>query len=93
MRTVPSIWKKGRPTDVCQFWGLLRIRLLSVSRMQTSLRRKHRDRVVRRGLALIIESDFYATDAGRQHFADQLTSIRYCVQEVRSTPTAPAAPP
>ena len=36
-----------------------------VSRMQTSLRRKHRDRVVRRGLALIIESDFYATDAGR----------------------------
>ena len=40
-----------------------------------------RDRVVRRGLALIIESDFYATDAGRQHFADQLTSIRYCVQE------------
>ena len=83
-----------------------------VSRMQTSLRRKHRDRVVRRGLALIIESDFvrsrpprihshhahhkarltlaplaraqYATDAGRQHFADQLTSIRYCVQEVRT---------
>ena len=34
-----------------------------VSRMQTSLRRKHRDRVVRRGLALIIESDFYATGA------------------------------
>ena len=55
-----------------------------VSRMQTSLRRRHRDRVVRRGLALIIESDFYATDAGRQHFADQLTSIRYCVQEVRT---------
>lgn len=24
----------------------------------------------------------YATDAGRAHFADQLTSIRYCVQEV-----------
>ena len=45
--------------------------------MQTSLRRRHRDRVVRRGLALIIESDFYATDAGRAHFADQLTSIRY----------------
>ena len=57
-----------------------------VSRMQTSLRRRHRDRVVRRGLALIIESDFYATDAGRQHFADQLTSIRYCVQEVRARP-------
>ncbi len=29
------------------------------------------------------QSDFYATDAGRQHFADQLTSIRYCVQEAR----------
>ena len=52
-----------------------------VSRMQTSLKRRHRDRVVRRGLAMVIESDFYATDAGRQHFADQLTSIRYCVQE------------
>ena len=49
--------------------------------MQTSLRRRHRDRVVRRGLGLVIESDFYATDAGRAHFANQLTSIRYCVQE------------
>ena len=57
-----------------------------VSRMQTSLRRRHRDRVVRRGLALIIESDFYATDAGRQHFADQLTSIRY-VRALRSNPS------
>ena len=36
------------------------------SRMQTSLRRRQRDRVVRRGLAMMIESDFYATDAGRQ---------------------------
>ena len=26
----------------------------------------------------------YATDAGRRHFADQLTSIRYCVQETCS---------
>ena len=35
----------------------------------------------------------YATDAGRQHFADQLTSIRYCVQEVRTlAPTLPARP-
>ena len=54
-----------------------------VSRMQTSLRRKFRDRVVRRGLGLVIESDFYATEAGREHFANQLKSIRYCVQEVR----------
>lgn len=66
--------------------------------MQTSLRRRHRDRVVRRGIGMTIEvtraaqtslppptltfaccsqSDFYATEAGRQHFTDQLTSIRY----------------
>lgn len=30
---------------------------------------------------MTIESDFYATEAGRAHFQDQLTSIRYCVQE------------
>ena len=30
---------------------------------------------------MVIESDFYATEAGRAHFSDQLTSIRYCVQE------------
>ena len=29
-------------------------------------------------------AQFYATEAGRQHFADQLTSIRYCVQETCS---------
>ncbi len=45
--------------------------------MQTSLRRRHRDRVVRRGIGMTIESDFYATEAGRAHFRDQLTSIRY----------------
>ena len=50
-----------------------------VSRMQTSMRRRHRERVVRRGIGLVIESDFYATEAGRSHFANQLTSIR-CVQ-------------
>jgi len=52
-----------------------------VSRMTTSMKRKHRDRVVRRGLGLIVESDFYTTPAGRTHFANQLQSIRYCVQE------------
>jgi len=52
-----------------------------VSRMTTSMKRKHRDRVVRRGLGLIVESDFYTTPAGRAHFANQLQSIRYCVQE------------
>ena len=33
---------------------------------------------------MTIESDFYATDAGRAHFRDQLTSIRFCVQETWS---------
>ncbi len=52
--------------------------------MQTSLKRSYRERVVRRGMAMVIESDFYATEAGRNHFRDQLRNIRYCVQEVRS---------
>jgi len=60
---------------------LQRVPYEGISRMSTSLRRRHRDRVVRRGMGLTIESDFYATEAGRSHFADQLTSIRYCVQE------------
>ena len=55
---------------------LQRVPYEGVSRMQTSLRRRHRDRVVRRGIGMMIESDFYATEAGRQHFSDQLTSIR-----------------
>jgi len=49
--------------------------------MTTSTKRKHRDRIVRRGLAMMIESDFYTTAAGRDHFSNQLQSIRYCVQE------------
>ena len=28
-----------------------------------------------------VESDFYTTPAGQAHFANQLQSIRYCVQE------------
>ncbi len=55
-----------------------------VSRMTTSLKRRHRDRVVRRGIGMIVESDFYRTDAGRKHFGMQLDSIRYCVQETCS---------
>ena len=31
--TVPWMEKKGRPTLVCQFWGDLRMRLFSVSRI------------------------------------------------------------
>ena len=45
--------------------------------MTTSSKRKQRDRIVRRGLAMMIESDFYTTPAGRAHFANQLQSIRY----------------
>ena len=44
--------------------------------MTTSMKRKHRDRIVRRGLAMMIESDFYTTPAGREHFSNQLQSIR-----------------
>jgi hypothetical protein len=60
---------------------LQRVPYEGVSRMTTSLKRARRDRVVRRGLAMMIESDFYATEAGRAHFANTLTSIRYCIQE------------
>ena len=49
--------------------------------MTTSMKRRHRDRVVRRGLGMLIESDFYTTAAGREHFSNQIQSIRYCVQE------------
>ena len=91
----PQDWQTGvalpfvRITGTTVEWDELRfdVRLLQrvpyegISRMQTSLRRRHRDRVVRRGIGMTIESDFYATEAGRQHFSDQLTSIRYCVQE------------
>ena len=38
-------------------------------------------------VAQTIESDFYATEAGRQHFTDQLTSIRY-VRRPSSTRTS-----
>ena len=40
---------------------LQRVPYEGVSRMSTSLRRRHRDRVVRRGIGLTIESDFYAS--------------------------------
>lgn len=45
--------------------------------MTTSMKRRHRDRVVRRGLGMLIESDFYTTAAGREHFSNQIQSIRY----------------
>ena len=48
------------------------------------MRRSHRDRVVRRGIALMVESDFYRNEAGRKYFQDQVLSIRYCVSCYRS---------
>ena len=61
------------PLTIAQYEG--------VSRLNTSQKRKFKEKMVRRGVALLIESDFYQTEAGRQHFADQIKSIRYCVQE------------
>ena len=61
--------------------------------MTTSMKRKHRDRVVRRGLGMLIESDFYTTAAGREHFANQIQSIRYCVQETVSRNPSSQPPP
>lgn len=52
-----------------------------VSRLQTSLRRRHRERAVRRGIGMVLESDFYMTQAGKRHFSDNLLSIQLCVQE------------
>ena len=40
----------------------------------------------RRNLHVRLSAQFYATEAGRAHFSDQLTSIRYCVQEVTFCP-------
>ena len=68
-----------------------------VSRMQTSLRRKHRDRVVRRGLALIIESDCVRpqpTSNLRPSPSPKLhPCLRLCARACRaaSTPPTPAA--
>jgi hypothetical protein len=38
---------------------------------------------------MLIESDFYSTAAGREHFANQIQSIRYCVQETVSAKDMP----
>ncbi len=124
--------------------SLCRAQYEGISRMQTSLRRRHRDRVVRRGLAMMIESGetqhepttirllLMLTPSCDRRFlchgcwspalcrcalsqpshnpcsfshrplrlrpplrasvcADQLKSIRYCVQEVRGEPLRTSA--
>lgn len=60
---------------------LQRVPYEGVSRLQTSLRRQHRDRTVRRGIGMILESDFYTTPMGKKQFADNLVSIQMSVQE------------
>ena len=39
------------------------------------------------GPSSVVSCVFYRTEAGRAHFANQLNSIRYCVQEVRAAIT------
>jgi len=51
------------------------------SRLLTASKRKYQDRLVRRGIALLLESDFFSTGEGQKHFAEQLRSIANCVQE------------
>lgn len=60
---------------------LQRIPYEGASRLQTSIKRSFRERVVRRGIAMMVESDFYRTPQGIQYFLDQVKSIQYCVQE------------
>ena len=54
-----------------------------VSRMQTSLRRKFRDRVVRRGLGLVIESDVRSSLPIPSLLATALTRARCCASVLR----------
>ena len=60
---------------------LQRVPYEGTSRMVTSMRREYRARAVRRGIGLIIESGFYATEKGREDFYRSLQNIRHCVQE------------
>lgn len=50
------------------------------SRFLTSIKRSHRDRIVRRGAAMIAESDFYRTQKGVEQFSNEIRSIQQCVQ-------------
>ena len=54
-----------------------------VSRMQTSLRRKFRDRVVRRGLGLVIESDVRSSLPSPSLLGTALTRARCCDSVLR----------
>ena len=87
MTTVILPWKRQDNPNVVWDSVHFDVRLLQrvpyegVSRLQTSLRRQHRDRTVRRGIGMILESDFYTTPMGKKQFADNLMSIQMSVQE------------
>lgn len=60
---------------------LQRVPYEGTSRMIGYTTKRHSDRMVRRGIALMLESDFYHTPQGRIHFSNQLQSVKACVQE------------
>ena len=62
-----------------------------VSRMQTSLRRRHRDRVVRRGLGLVIESDVRRRPRPRSHLRLPRSCLSVGLLRRSSTRPTPAA--
>lgn len=65
---------------------LQRVPYEGASRMQTSMRRSHRDRVVRRGIALIVESDFYRTCAPPPSSAQRPPIVRPSTPPARVRP-------
>lgn len=58
-----------------------RVPFEGTSRLITNHTRRRYERMVRKGIALMMESDFYQTDEGRRRFRDQVQSIRHSVQE------------
>ena len=70
--------RRLRPSPAPLVRRLTLLRSAGVSRMQTSLRRKHRDRVVRRGLGLVIESDVRHRPRLRSHLRLPRSRLSVC---------------
>ena len=74
---------------------LQRVPYEGISRMQTSLRRRHRDRVVRRGIGMTIESDVSVTLLCppwlSPFFCQSCADIHFTLLARSSTPPRPAA--
>ena len=83
-------WKKQDNPNFSWDEHIYDIRMLQpvpyegVSRNQTSLSRSHSGKMIRRGIGLILESDFFATAAGKKMFAEHLTGIQLSVQETEN---------